>query len=394
MLFEAKRPSELTEEDLLSLVEGAVAEGKEVDYKIELPGHTDQEKREFLADVSSFANTVGGWLFFGLEETGGIATGVPGCEIEDPDEMIQRLENLVRTSIAPRIPGVEFGGCELGSGRIVVSAQVRRSFISPHRVTFRDHSKFYARNSAGKYPLDVSELRTLFNLSGSYVERLREYRRDRLAAIVTGETPIPLESGGLLILHVLPLSIFDVEKRIDIRMLWENADNLHPLGRASIGRRPVFDGVLVYDGDWRDATRVSGYVLASTSGAIEAVTTSIIRCRTNQGDFVPILEVEGILIQQSGSYIRLLEALRIELPLFVMVTYLGMRGSRLETRRTYLRGLPDITQDEILSPELRVDEYDVEIDELMKPAIDALWNAGGTLGSENYNDEGRWQPRR
>ena len=30
MLFEAKRPSELTEEDLLSLVEGAVAEGKEV----------------------------------------------------------------------------------------------------------------------------------------------------------------------------------------------------------------------------------------------------------------------------------------------------------------------------------------------------------------------------
>jgi hypothetical protein len=44
-----------------------------------------------------------------------------------------------------------------------------RSWIAPHRVKAND--KFYGRNSKGKYPLDVSELRTAFMLSEQLTEK-------------------------------------------------------------------------------------------------------------------------------------------------------------------------------------------------------------------------------
>jgi Putative DNA-binding domain len=45
-----------------------VREGRQLDYKRDLPGHDDKAKREMLADVSAVANTVGGDIVWGIEE--------------------------------------------------------------------------------------------------------------------------------------------------------------------------------------------------------------------------------------------------------------------------------------------------------------------------------------
>jgi hypothetical protein len=52
----------ITEDHLQSLIDDQVAELRIIEYKRELPGRSDGEKREFLADVCSFANTAGGDL--------------------------------------------------------------------------------------------------------------------------------------------------------------------------------------------------------------------------------------------------------------------------------------------------------------------------------------------
>ena len=49
------------------IVRGLKAEGRTLDYKRTLPGSTDEEKREFLADVSSFANAAGGDIVYGID---------------------------------------------------------------------------------------------------------------------------------------------------------------------------------------------------------------------------------------------------------------------------------------------------------------------------------------
>src|ERR1017187_7453994 len=91
---------------LEALISDKVAEGKLVDYKSALPGGSDSERTEFLADVSSFANTFGGYIFYGVIEDGGIPTNISGLPITDADAEINRLESMMRDGLDPRLPGV------------------------------------------------------------------------------------------------------------------------------------------------------------------------------------------------------------------------------------------------------------------------------------------------
>jgi predicted HTH transcriptional regulator len=68
----------LTENDLLALIADKEAEGKTLDYKRNLVGIGATGKKEFLFDVSSFANTQGGHLVFGMEEKNGEAVNLIG----------------------------------------------------------------------------------------------------------------------------------------------------------------------------------------------------------------------------------------------------------------------------------------------------------------------------
>ncbi len=52
--------------DIDALVANAVSERRTIEYKLVLPENADSNKKEFLADVSSFANAAGGDLLFGV----------------------------------------------------------------------------------------------------------------------------------------------------------------------------------------------------------------------------------------------------------------------------------------------------------------------------------------
>ena len=55
-------------EDFQSLIDAARPEGRQIEYKSTPPGNADGDKKEFLADVTSFSNTAGGDLLIGLDE--------------------------------------------------------------------------------------------------------------------------------------------------------------------------------------------------------------------------------------------------------------------------------------------------------------------------------------
>ena len=76
--LDRKRLEELNSADLCLLIEDQVSECKTIDYKRTLPGRTDADRREFLHDVSSFANSSGGHLLFGMKEEQGIAMEIFG----------------------------------------------------------------------------------------------------------------------------------------------------------------------------------------------------------------------------------------------------------------------------------------------------------------------------
>ena len=67
---------EITEADLQYYIDEEIVETKTIEYKEKLPGKIDKDKnkkedknkdkKEFLGDVSSFANAAGGHIIYGI----------------------------------------------------------------------------------------------------------------------------------------------------------------------------------------------------------------------------------------------------------------------------------------------------------------------------------------
>lgn len=80
----------ITEMDLQALIDNSVTELKTLEYKAILPGNPDSERREFLADVSSFANSLGGSIVLGIvcDNSTGIPKTLDGITANNWDQEI------------------------------------------------------------------------------------------------------------------------------------------------------------------------------------------------------------------------------------------------------------------------------------------------------------------
>jgi predicted HTH transcriptional regulator len=190
MILETKPPSELNERDMDTLLNDQTPEGKLLDYKRELPGSTDEKKKEFLFDVSSFANASGGYLVYGVEEDAGIPRQFVDLGVANADAEIRRLQSIILDGLDPRIPGLGLRFIPTSKGTTVLVISIPKSWALPHMVTFKGTNKFYSRNAGGKYPVDVGELRALFALSQNTTGQIKNFRTERIAQILADETPI------------------------------------------------------------------------------------------------------------------------------------------------------------------------------------------------------------
>lgn len=115
------------------------------------------------------------------------------------------MPDFILNLAEPRLPGVQVHSVEVTEGATtgyVLVIRVAQSWEAPHRVKTNQH--VYVREGLRKRPLDVRELRALFVRTESQAQRVRDFRSDRLAKILTGDTPTPLKSGPQLVIHAIP----------------------------------------------------------------------------------------------------------------------------------------------------------------------------------------------
>jgi hypothetical protein len=251
----------ISEPDLQRLIQDQVAEKRDIDYKANTYGNRDQDYGEFLADVSSFANTGGGEIVIGMTEQAGVPTGLTPLQI-DADAETLRLENCVRSGLQPRIFGFAVRAVPITGGGHVFVLRIPRSYNQPHRIVRQGsgNHRFWARSSAGKYEPNVDELRALFTRAPQLADRIRDFRFDRIAKIVGGDTPVPLMGTRPLILHVAPLSAFEGAQsfRLDINQAPQHFFTAFPPIGAQVGDfRINVDGALVLSKSRRRRTDTS-----------------------------------------------------------------------------------------------------------------------------------------
>lgn len=374
--------------DIDALIEDEVREARVIDFKGERLGKSDEQKREFLGDASSFANAAGGHLVFGVEEQDGVAVAAPGITIE-VDAEILRVEAMIRDGIGPRIPGVQTQAIDGFPNGHVLLIRIPKSWSSPHMITLKNSSRFFTRNSAGKYQMDVTEIRSAFALSEALPERIRRFRDERIARIIAGETPVPLSPDAKAILHVLPLSSFSLDSQIDPAAIYAQRGFLTPLSGGGNGRYNI-DGYITIDppGD-RDPAAL-GYCQAYRTGAVEAVDSRLLRVRGDGKKLIPGPAFEERFIDSTGSYLAALRELRVPTPIVVMATLSGVKGFELGVTQIMWDVKP-IDRDHLLLPDVLVETYDCEVAQLLRPVFDALWNAGGHERCLSYGEDGVWR---
>lgn len=387
MSLDRKNISEINEKDLLGLIESSKREGKDIDYKLKLISNSDGDKKEFLYDVSSFANASGGHLVVGMAERDGIPVELLGLKLEDIDAEILRLDNIIRDGIEPRISGLQIHPVNLMSGSVAIVIRIPRSWAIPHMVSYQGATKFYSRNSAGKYLLDISEIRSLFSLSESVNERIKRFRTERVSQIIAGDTPLPLPETPKIVLHLLPLSSFDVSANYDLVTIDKHVSKLCPLNSSGWDHRFNFDGFLTYS--TLVANIVRSYVQVRRNGIVEAVELSMLKARGDE-KYIPSTLFEREIIDGVDRFLRFQkDVFGIDSPVVIQLSLINVKGYIMADSLNRFKPYP-IDKDVLFLPDTLIENYDQAISRLMKPIFDALWNATGWSGSIYYDQDGNW----
>jgi len=385
-----KNIDEITKKDLQELIDNSVLERKTIEYKQSLPGNTDSDKKEFLADVSSFANASGGDLIFGIMEdrNTGFPQKLEGLTVKNIDQEKQRLENMMRDGIEPRILGITPQPVELANKQTALIIRIPKSWIGPHRVTFKGHDKFYSRSSNGKYPMEVSELRVAFNLAETITEKIRKFRTDRISKIFANETPIHFSESAKIVLHLVPITSFNAAQCYDIDTVITHPEGLRPMGCHSWNYRYNLEGLVTYSGAREEKS--DSYVLLYRNGIIEAVEGSMLEPDYREQLSIPSIAFERILMGFLKRSLSIQKFLQIELPISIFLTLIGVKDYFMETDKIGRFNGQEIDRDVLFVPEVLLYNFDVDPKKAMRPCFDSVWNACGYSRCLDYNVKGEW----
>lgn len=368
----AGRLDDLTAESIEELKSSGRTEGRTLEFKRDALGSSDDAKREFLADVSSLANTQGGDLIFGIADEAGVASETPGISIDNSDAEILRIESLIRDSLQPRIVGVRSRWVEKTRGRGFLIIRVPASLNGPHRIVFKNSGRFWHRHSRGKAEMDVHELREAFGAGADSMTRLR-----RLHGQILDLSPIALLPGPRLYVTVAPLSLGRREGELDLRT---REDAALPSWGRSLSWTHILEGFLTYapSGDSSHAQALTHRV-----GYVEAVSAQGSPHRP-ESQTVWAGELERALGANVKQALAALERHEVAGPWVVMASLEGIKGHVLHAGDPFGPEHKPATRDEFDFGHLVFEEYD---DAVLLPIKNRIWWA-----FQEERPEG-WAPR-
>jgi hypothetical protein len=381
------------EADIQRLLSMGVTESVYLDYKQETYGDAGNDRSEFLADISSFANTLGGDLVIGVAEANGLPTSLtPFAGDFDAEKL--RLEQVAISGLEPRISNLRIHSVPIKVGGHVIIVRVPRSFIPPHRVIARDSNRFWARAGTMKYQPNVEQLRRLFNDAPHLTERIRTFQTDRLIKITAGDTPIPMNPIiGKVVVHVIPVPAFADGRMVDIVSVISRGGQLPiPLDDLDMPATGAvnLDGYVNYVNWGGQTSSRQAYAQFFRNGAIEGVgelrNDDGVNSRFIGGHFT------RLIVTHVRQYLQVLKFYEMGLPVYIFLSFCS--GAKTVYRYASPEGFgwhetKPLGREIAAFPEIYVDNFDVDVSAVMRPEFNVVWNAFGLAQCEIYDENGK-----
>ena len=346
-----------------------------------------------MLDISSFANTSGGDIIYGIGEVSGVPSTLDGVHVDNLDILKQQIENIIRDGLEPRISGYSIKEIQVNQGLYFIIIRIPKSWISPHRVKFNNSGKFYGRNTNGKYELDVSELRRDFTLTESISIKLKQFREDRILKIISEDTPVKLSGERKVVMHIVPLISLVQTQLYDISILSRNKELAKPLCASGWDAIFNFDGIISFDGHL--GGDIKSYTQFYKSGIIEAVTTRLEYSPDGKQICIPSSSFEKHLFEALRVYSKVFKEIRVDYPVYLFLTLINYQGSILAVHNSIMHFYDSIPVDRYILPfpEVYIENQDFNFHSILKPIFDTLWNTCGYERCLNYEQDGSYNPK-
>jgi len=382
----------LTSVEIANLVENKVPESANLDFKRTTYGNRDADKKELLKDISAFANTNGGLLIIGIDESDGYADSVVPFE-ENADEEIQRLNSILESSVEPRISDVEIKAIDVDYKGHVIVIKVPKSWNAPHRTNYKGSKRFYRRNSAGVYETDISELKKMFNASLERESQFKAIRNELIGRVKRSELPVamPNDTSGYMLLQIIPVQALEGLNFLNLGDV-DLTTKILPINGGSFNRRYNIDGFITY------RPKFHNYTQLYRNGSIETVLSSISRqnSKTPSEKILAGTSIVEDFLSGTSKYIGALNDLGVSPPFRVYLSFLDVKDCRFATFHDrygfYDDEVPLFAKNDILLPPIDIMELGnrFELFENLRPILDSLWNADNRERCDYFNDEGKW----
>ena len=155
----AKIPEDVNEWSKGVLID-LLDEGYDENLRLEFKSKIDSMTKRIPITGCAFANTMGGFLVFGIDNDRKKkwTTDQRLVGLEDSDQLKSQINNQIR-NIEPSIPieNIEFkeSNITLTDGKVIVILKISKTTIGPHQ--FKEI--FYKRVANGNAPMDVNEIK-------------------------------------------------------------------------------------------------------------------------------------------------------------------------------------------------------------------------------------------
>ena len=132
--FDKKDVSALKIEDLKTLLENEISEGWYIEYKRDVPKLKSKklDNIKIAKSISSFANTKGGWIFWGIDsDDKNKPTSLNGFDISTYRNFEDQISQIINANISPK-PYYHFKKIELENNNIILVIKVDESPTPPY----------------------------------------------------------------------------------------------------------------------------------------------------------------------------------------------------------------------------------------------------------------------
>ena len=386
----------ITKEDLANLLRNHKQEDSYLDFKRDLYGKTDTDKKELLKDVSAFANGSGGEIIIGIEEDN-YSQAKTLCGFTTTNISIEknRIEQIIMNGLEPKLDTFKVRYIHIGNHRFVMIIRIEHSPLFPHMVSFQRFNKFYIRKSDKNLLLDVYELRNLFLKSENFMQEIRKYNQDKIKNILEKNAILPTIEAPKILINFIPFDAFTRQTYLDLAK--SNLKINFPEQRIN------FDGLLAYQ---MNDKGINSYAQIHRNGIIEFLSSSnkVFDIINNPFIIANNLATEKLkiiygekngfeyyLIRKSYEFINILKKLKVQTPIYIFIAIIDAKGYRILYKNNNEEKITNAIDRNILSiPELELKRYDNDLKSIIRMAFNMIWNACGEKESINFDNQGKW----